>query len=78
MQNFIVPGHENVVDLVKYRTFNNAKKIFTGYKDRVFKMHPEEVEAERVRLKEEVKRYPDHMMTGVKIQIFENATKTKL
>jgi hypothetical protein len=41
-------------------------------------MTPDLIEVERARLAKEVEGYPTHTLTAVKVQIFENATKTKL
>ena len=76
--HFIVPGTENVVDLKKYKTFSDIRKLFAGYKIRLLNMAPDLIEVERARLIKEVQGYPTHTLTAVKVQIFENATKTKL
>ena len=77
-KHFTVPGTDNVVDMKKYRTFRDIRKLFTGYKNRLVNMKADEVAQERARLKEELLRYPTHTLTAVKQQIFENATQTKV
>lgn len=77
-KHFTLPGTDNVVDIKKYRMFQETKRLFSGYKVRVLGMNQEAVFEEKTRLKEEVARYPHHMLTAVKVQIFENATKSKI
>lgn len=75
---FLVQGTNNVVDMFKYRKFRDIKALFTGWKSRLLKMHPDEIALERYKLTKELELYPDNTMTAAKKQIFENATGTKL
>lgn len=75
---FAIPGYDNVIDMKRFRTFRDIKRLFNGYKIRLLNMPKDQIEVERLRLKEEAKNYPTHTLTAVKVQIFENATQTKL
>lgn len=68
----------NLTDLKKFKTWKECKTLFFGYGVRVSKMHQDEVEAERGRLKMEFGMYPNHLMSKIKVNIFESVTKTKL
>jgi hypothetical protein len=75
---YILEGTNNVIDIKKYRTYKEAHKLFTLYKNRITTMHKEEIDVEHVRVKEEKVRYPNHLLTRVKVQIFEKVTGIKL
>lgn len=75
---FTVQGTDNVVDLKKYKTYKEAFRFFTHYKTKVSQMFPDDIAAERVRLTIEKRNFPEHLLTKVKLQIFENATGTKV
>ena len=76
--NFLVPGTDNVIDLRKYRTFKECHKLLSGYKSRVLSMDKQQISEENQRIVEEFKRYPKHILTIAKVQIFENATQLKV
>lgn len=73
-----VEGTENVLDLKKFRTLKECQRLFGGYKNRLVAMNKEQVSEEKGRLKEEVQRYPNHLLTKVKRHIFENTTNIKV
>lgn len=75
---YIVNGTDNVVDIKRYRTYKECFRIFESYKKRLINMHKDDVENERSRIRKEVSNFPDHLLTKVKVQIFENVTKTKV
>lgn len=75
---YMMPGTDNVVVLKQYRTYKEAFKLFTSYKNKVFNMKNEDLEGEKFRIQKEMRNFPNHLLTKVKVQIFENATGIKL
>lgn len=75
---FTVEGTENVIDMGQYRKFRDARNLFAGYKKRLLVMHKIEAQAEAERIRKEMQNYPNHLLTKVKVQIFESATGIKL
>jgi hypothetical protein len=75
---YTVPGTDNVVDLKKYRTYKECFIIYNGYKQRLSVLKAEDIEFEKTRLLKEVAEFPNHILTKVKILIFEKTTGSKL
>lgn len=80
---FTVPGTDNVVDMKKYRTYKETFRLFTHYKTKIFnlkqhKVNEDLLEQERLNLIKEKENFPNHLLTKVKLQIFENTTGIKI
>jgi len=78
MSKDLTENTNNLIDMQEYRKIRDVRKLFTGYKERLSNMHKEEIEFELARIKKETENYPNHLLTKVKVQIFESATGIKL